>query len=98
EGGGRGPGGGGGGGGRGGFGGGGFGGGGRGGRGGGAQAARRYTLTLSANARNLLNVANPGPHQGADSSPYFQRSTALAQAGATTTYDRQISLQAVFNF
>lgn len=92
---GRGPGGGGFGGGRGGFGG---GGGGRGGRGGGAQSGHRYTLTLSANARNLLNIANPGPRQGADSSPYFQRSTALAQAGATTTYDRQISLQAVFNF
>ncbi len=98
EGGGRGPGGGGGG--RGGFGGGGFGGGGgRGGFGGrGGAAGRRYTLTLSANARNLFNVANPGPRNGTDSSPYFLRSTALAAAGATTTYNRQISLQAVFNF
>jgi hypothetical protein len=89
----------------GGFGGGGFGGGGgrggggggRGGRGG-ANASHRYTLTFSANARNLFNVANPGPRNGTDSSPYFTRSTALAQAGATTTYDRQVSLQATFNF
>jgi hypothetical protein len=86
----------------GGFGGGGFGGGGgRGGGGGGrggAASARRYTLTFSANARNLFNVANPGPRNGTDSSPYFTHSTALAASGATTTYDRQVSLQATFNF
>jgi hypothetical protein len=81
----------------GGFGGGGGRGGGGGGRGG-AASGRRYTLTLSANARNLFNVANPGPRNGTDSSPYFTHSTALASAGATTTYDRQISLQATFSF
>jgi hypothetical protein len=82
-----------GGGGRGGFG----GGGGRGGRGG-AQAGHRYTLTLSANARNLFNIVNPGTPQGSDNSIYFTKSTGLAQAGATTTYNRQVSLQAVFSF
>jgi hypothetical protein len=97
----------------GGFGGGGFGGGGggRGGRGGAAASAHRYTVTLSANARNLFNVANAGPRNGNDAAtgkvleggtyvtiPLFERSTALAQSGATTTYDRQISLQATFNF
>jgi hypothetical protein len=96
----------------GGFGGGGGRGGGGGGRGG-ASSARRYTLTLSANARNLLNVANPGPRNGNDAAigqvldlqtktyvptSLFQRSTALAQSGATTTYDRQVSLQATFSF
>jgi hypothetical protein len=88
----------------GGFGGGGFGGGGRGGGGGGrggrgaAASNHRYTMTFSANARNLFNVANPGPRNGTDSSPHFTYSTALASAGATTTYDRQVSLQATFNF
>lgn len=55
-------------------------------------------MTFSANARNLFNVANPGPRNGTDSSPHFTYSTALASAGATTTYDRQVSLQATFNF
>ncbi|HTZ75328.1 MAG TPA: carboxypeptidase regulatory-like domain-containing protein [Candidatus Aquilonibacter sp.] len=82
----------------GGFGGGGFGGG-RGGFGGrGGASNHRYTLTLSANARNLLNIVNPGTPQGSDNSPYFGKSTSLVAAGATTTYNRQISLQAIFNF
>jgi hypothetical protein len=94
---GRGPGGGGGG--RGGFGGGGFGGG-RGGFGGrgGTASNHRYTLTLSANARNLLNIVNAGPRVGTDSSILFGRSTSLVAAGATTTYNRQIQLQAIFSF
>lgn len=88
-----------GGGGRGGFGGGGFGGGGRGGFGGrgGAGAGRRYTLTLSANARNLFNHVNPGQLNGTDTSPNFLKSTSLG-AGGGSIYNRQISLQAVFNF
>jgi Carboxypeptidase regulatory-like domain len=80
----------------GGFGGGGFGGG-RGGFGG-AASNRRYTLTLSANARNLLNIVNPGTPNGSDNSIYFTKSTSVAAAGATTTYNRQISLQAIFSF
>ncbi|HKQ87462.1 MAG TPA: carboxypeptidase regulatory-like domain-containing protein [Candidatus Acidoferrales bacterium] len=89
-----------GGGGRGGFGGGGFGGGRGGGGRGGANAGRRYTLTLSANARNLFNHVNPGQPNGTDTSPNFLKSTSLGGGGfgGGSIYNRQISVQAVFSF
>ncbi len=67
-----------GGGGRGGFGG--MGGGGMGGFGGGGTN-RRYNLTLSANARNLLNHVNEGDYSGNLTSTYFGRSNSLATGG-----------------
>jgi uncharacterized membrane protein YgcG len=76
------------------------GGGGRGGGGGGAASGRRYTLTLSVNARNLLNVVNPGPPVGTITSRFFGQSIALGGGGfgGSAAYNRQISLQATFNF
>lgn len=60
---------------------------------------RTYSLSLSANARNLFNYVNRGTPNGVDSSPYFLQSTSLNGGfGATTTYNRQISLQATFSF
>jgi hypothetical protein len=88
-----------GGGGRGGGGGGGFGGRGGGGGRGGAATGYRYTLTLSANARNLLNVVNPAAPIGVATSKYFGQSIALAGgAFSGSAYNRQISLQATFSF
>ena len=75
------------------------GGGGRGGGGGGAASGRRYTLTLSANARNLLNIVNPGVPNGVVTAKNFGTSTTLAGGGFSgTAYNRQISLQATFSF
>ena len=76
------------------------GGGGRGGRGGGGASGRRYTLTLSANARNLFNIVNPGAPVGTITSKFFGQSIALAGGGfgASAAYNRQISLQATFTF
>jgi len=111
--------GGGGGGGRGGGGGGGRGGGGGGGGfggfgGGGASSGKKYTLTLSANVRNLFNIANFGPPVGAiDSSrvvngaPVFDFDQSISMAGgggggfgiySSGTADRRIDLQLTFNF
>lgn len=97
EGGGRGPGG-------GGFGGGGFGGG-RGGGGGGrggTAGGRRYNLTFSANARNLLNVAVAGTPVGSMSAgSNFLKPTSLSGGGfggGGAAYNRQVSLQATFSF
>ncbi|MGO9639960.1 MAG: carboxypeptidase regulatory-like domain-containing protein [Candidatus Acidiferrales bacterium] len=108
------PGGGGGGGGRGGGG----GGGGRGGGGGGggpfggpASSGQKYTLTLSANIRNLFNVANFGAPVGnlgatkvvgGEVVPLFDQSIGMAGGGfgiySSGTADRRIDLQLTFNF
>jgi hypothetical protein len=56
------------------------GGGGRGGGGGGASG-KKYSLTLSANARNALNHVNPGQPTGNLTSPFFGQSTNVAGGG-----------------
>ena len=96
------PGGGGGGGGRGGGGGGGtvgFGGGPRGGFGGGPATNRRYSLSFSVNARNVLNRVNAATPIGVIASPNFGESVALAGGPfSSAAANRKIELQASFNF
>jgi len=74
------PGGGGGRGGGGGFGGGGFGGG-RGGGGRGGVSGKKYTLTATVNARNVINHVNLNQPNGSLTSPFFGESTGLAGGG-----------------
>jgi len=97
-----------------GFGGGGFGGGGRGGgpgggRGGffgGATTNRKYTITASLEARNLLNSVNPGTPVGVVTSETFGQAQALAGGGgrpgggfgASQTANRRLQLQLRFTF
>lgn len=45
--------------------------------GGGGSSNKRFNLTASANARNLLNHTNPGPYIGSLSSPLFGQSNSL---------------------
>jgi hypothetical protein len=92
--------GGGGGGGRGGFGGGGFGGGPRG-IGGGETTEHRYNLTISVNARNIINHENLLAPVGVMTSPYFMESTAITGgygAESTSSNQRRIDLQLRFAF
>jgi hypothetical protein len=92
--------GGGGGGGRGGFGGGGFGGGPRG-MGGGETTEHRYNLTVSINARNILNHENVSAPIGAMTSPYFMEATGIQGgygAESTSSDQRRIDLQLRFAF
>jgi hypothetical protein len=80
-------------------GGGGGGGGGMGGIFGDATTSKRYNLTISASARNLLNRANLAPPIGTLSSPLFGQSNAIASGffGAATA-NRRIELQMRFTF
>ncbi len=89
----------------GGFGGGGFGGrgmgGGRGGAFGGAgnAAPRRYSLTFSAYARNVLNNVNPGTPIAVIGSPKFDQSNSLGGVfGGGGAANRRIDFQMVFSF
>ena len=89
-----------GGGGRGGFGGGGFGGPGGFGPGGGSSS-HRYNLTMSIQARNLLNHVNPGPINGILTSPLFGTSNTLAGgvgAFSESGNNRRVELEARFTF
>jgi hypothetical protein len=45
--------------------------------GGGANTGKRYNLTLSVQARNMLNHVNPGPVNGIVTSPLFGQSNSL---------------------
>jgi Carboxypeptidase regulatory-like domain len=74
--------------------------GGRGGGGLGAPASnRRYSLTFSVNARNVLNKVNAATPVGVLSSPNFGQSTALAGGPfSSAVASRKIELQAMFNF
>jgi hypothetical protein len=45
---------------------------------GGGNSSRRYSLTASINARNILNHTNYGPINGILASPTFGTSTSLA--------------------
>jgi hypothetical protein len=74
---------------------------GRGGPGGGMGAAtnRRYSVTFSVNARNVLNRVNAAPPVGVLSSPDFGKSIALAGGPfSSAAANRKIELQAMFSF
>jgi len=76
-------------------------GGGGGGRGGpfGERSNQRYSLTLSANARNIFNNVNPAPPIGTLASPLFGQSTALAGGPFNTqSANRRIDFQVMFAF
>ena len=83
-------------------GGGGFGGGPRGGMGaifGPGNTNRRYNLTFSVNARNVLNHPNLAAPIGTLSSPFFGRSISLAGGPfSSAAANRKIELQASFSF
>ncbi len=74
------------------------GGGGRG--GGGASTGKRYNLTFSASAQNLLNHANYGSPVGDLGSTFFGQSITLGGAfrGGNGTYNRKVDLQLRFQF
>jgi hypothetical protein len=81
------------------------GGGGRGGMGGmfGDSTSKRYNITVSINARNLLNSTNAGQYNGNLSSTYFGASNALAGGGfgpdrGNAATNRRIDLSVRFTF
>jgi Carboxypeptidase regulatory-like domain len=62
-------------------------------------STRRYNLTFSVNARNVLNKVNPAPPIGVLSSPNFGQSVALAGGPfSSAAANRKIELQAMFSF
>ncbi len=68
---------------------------------GGGSTGQRYNLTISVQARNLLNHVNPGPINGIITSPLFDESNTLAGgfgAFAQSGLNRRIDLQARFTF
>jgi len=63
------------------------------------RSNQRYSLTFSANARNVFNKVNPGPPVGNLSSGLFGQSTALAGGVFNTqSANRRIDLQMMFSF
>jgi hypothetical protein len=63
------------------------------------KSNQRYSLTFSANARNIFNNVNPAPPIGNLSSALFGRSTALAGGVFNTqSANRRIDLQVMFSF
>ncbi len=63
--------------------------------------SRRYNLTLTAYATNLLNHQNLGQPNGVLTAPSFGKSLSLAGGGffgPSTAGNRSVFLQAVFNF
>jgi hypothetical protein len=71
------------------------------GRWGDASTGKRYNLTISVFARNLLNNVNLAPPVGNLSSPLFGTSNALAGGWGpwgSTTANRRIEMQARFTF
>jgi hypothetical protein len=69
--------------------------------GGGGATGKRYNLTLSIQARNLLNHVNPGPISGIVTSPLFGQSNSLAGgfgAFAENANNRRFEFQARFTF
>jgi hypothetical protein len=69
---------------------------------GGVNSGKKYNLTLTASARNLLNRANYAAPSGNLSSPLFGEYTSLASGfgpmGGQSTYERKIDLQLRFQF
>jgi len=66
---------------------------------GGSVSDRRYSLTLSASARNVFNKVNLGNPGGVLGSPFFDKFNSL-QGGpfSTGVAVRRIDLQASFSF
>ncbi len=68
----------------------------------GSSTPKRYNLTLTAMATNVLNHPNFASPNGDLSSPFFGQSLSLqggfGPEGSTTTYDRKISLQLRLTF
>ena len=67
----------------------------------GAASAKKYNLTLSVSARNVLNRANYSPPSGDLSSPFFGEYRSLAgfgPFGTPSTYNRKIDIQLRFQF
>lgn len=65
------------------------------------STGKRYNLTISIQARNLLNHVNPGPINGIITSPLFGESNTLAGgfgAFAQSGLNRRIDMQARFTF
>ncbi len=80
-----------------------FGGGGPGGPGGmfGGSSGKKYGLTLSVSARNILNHPNFAAPSGDLSSPFFGEYRSLAgfgPFGGNTTYNRKVDIQLRFTF
>ena len=67
--------------------------------GGGGTSSRRYSLTFSVNARNVLNRVNLGTPVGDLSSPLFGKSNSLAGGPfSSSASNRRVELQATFSF
>ena len=65
----------------------------------GPATSRRYNLTFSINARNILNKVNAATPVGVLSSPNFGQSVALAGGPfSSVAANRKIELQAMFSF
>ena len=65
----------------------------------GSETSRKYNLTFSVSARNLLNVVNYGPPVGVLGSAQFGKSNSLAGAPfASGSAVRRIDLQMLFSF
>jgi hypothetical protein len=63
------------------------------------RSNQRYSLTFSANARNIFNNVNPAPPIGNLSSALFGQSTALAGGVFNTqSANRRVDLQVMFSF
>ena len=69
---------------------------------GGGAGNKKYNITLSVNASNVLNHANYANPIGDLSSPFFGRSLSLAGGfgpfGASNTYNRKVDFQLRFGF
>jgi hypothetical protein len=73
---------------------------------GGGSGGKKYSLTASVQASNVLNHTNFAAPVGNLSSPYFGESTSLASgfgppgggSGGSSTYNRKITLQLRFTF
>jgi Carboxypeptidase regulatory-like domain len=66
-----------------------------------AYQLRRYQLTFSLSARNILNHVNKGPVVGNINSPFFGESTQIAGGSGAfggSANNRRLELQARFNF
>jgi hypothetical protein len=67
----------------------------------GGTSGKKYNLTLSLSARNLLNHPNYSAPNGDLSSPYFGDYRSLAgfgPFGAGSTFNRKIDVQLRFTF
>ncbi len=68
---------------------------------GGGGSGKRYNLTLSISARNLLNTVNPGQYIGTLTSPLFGKSNSLGGGfgpGGSSGNNRRIDFQLRFSF